>query len=234
MSDTIFTGFPPTTIDFLENLAENNNREWFADNRSAYENDLLAPAVAFVEAVGEALRARFPEIGYDTRTNGSGSLMRIYRDTRFSQDKTPYKTNISGMFWEGDGRKTEAPAFGFQLTPEGMGLMAGMFGFSKPQLAAYRAAVLDEDLGPRLEEAAAGVLAAGPYELAGKEYKRVPRGFDADHPRAEWLLYKGLWVHTRRPLKKEQVEAPDLEAQVVDHFEKMAPIQRWLSSALSR
>ena len=141
MSSPEFLCFPRETIRFLADLAENNNKPWFEENRSAYETALLQPAVAFVETLGPQLKNRYPAVQYDTRTNGSGTLMRIYRDTRFSQDKTPYKTNISGLFWEGSDRKAACPAFGFQLTSEGLGLMAGLFGFDKNQLARFREAV---------------------------------------------------------------------------------------------
>ena len=231
MSSPEFLCFPRETIRFLTDLGENNNKPWFEANRSAYETALLQPAVAFVETLGPALKNRYPAVQYDTRTNGSGTLMRIYRDTRFSQDKTPYKTNISGLFWEGSGRKAACPAFGFQLTSEGLGLMAGLFGFDKNQLARYREAVLDEVLGGELVEAVGAVTTAGPYLVAGKEYKRVPAGFDPDHPRAEWLQYKGLWVHTPHPLPVAQVCEPGLVDLVLDHFQRLAPVQRWLVSA---
>ncbi len=232
MAAPSFSGFPRATIRFLRNLEAHNEKRWFDVHRAEYEADYLAPAVAFVEALGAELRAHFPALHVDPRTNGSGSLMRIYRDTRFSQDKTPYKTSISALFWEGDSRKAECPAFGFQLTPDGLGLMAGLFGFTKGQLARYQQAVLDEETGPALVRAAGDVQAAGPFVLDGQGYKKVPRGFDPAHPRSEWLLYKGLWAHTRDSLPLDQVHAPDLISRCLDSCLKMAPIQRWLVGIL--
>lgn len=134
MTDHSFSGFPAAGLRFLEDLAANNERPWFEANRAVYERELLEPAVLFVAAVGNRLEAIAPNIRFDTRTNGSGSLMRIYRDVRFSKDKRPYKTNISGIWWEGAGKKTVSPGFGFQLEASGMSLIAGQFGFSKEQL----------------------------------------------------------------------------------------------------
>lgn len=231
--DAPFGGFPQATIQFLAELAENNNKAWFNAHRQRYEAAFLAPGVDFVTAVGQRLQALAPHIQYDTRTNGSGSLMRIYRDTRFSQDKTPYKANLAGMWWEGEDKKTRSPAFGFQLNSTGMDLMAGMFAFEKAQLAQYREAAADAKLGAALREAVTAVFNAGDYVLAGQHYKRVPRGFDADHPNADLLRHNALYVHLRQPLPVELVTSPRLLDACIDHFQKMAPIQRWLVNTLT-
>lgn len=221
-----FTGFPGAGLQFLQDLGHNNNKQWFEANKQIYQNKLLAPAQAFVLLLGEKLQSISPGIRYDTSTNGSGTLMRIYRDTRFSKDKTPYKTNISGLFWEGAGKKTEHPAFGFQLTAERIGLMTGIFGFPKPMLAAYREAVLDENSGTQLQDAITAVTQNGQYVVLGEHYKRVPKGFDPEHPRAELLRYNGLYAH---PVQvKADLTSPNLVDICLTHFQKMAPIHQWL------
>ena len=227
-----FTGIPATGLNFLKDLAENNNREWFEANKHIYQDHLQAPTLAFIVELGERLKAISEDIHYDTRTNGSGSLMRIYRDTRFSKDKTPYKTNITLMFWEGDGKKTENPGFGLRYDLDGAGLMVGMHGFPKPTLSAYREAVLDDQLGEELVAAVEKVKKAGDYTIGGEHYKRVPRDLPADHERADWLRYAGLYAYS------PQITVDDLtSSRLVDkcfaQFEKMAPIQRWLVNALN-
>lgn len=224
---TTFKGFPPATLQYLQDLADNNNREWFEANRERYEKDLLEPAVAFVAALGARLQAISPGLRVDTATNGTGTLARIYRDTRFSPDKTPYKTHLSGMFWEGPGKKTENPAFGFQVSPQGMGLMAGMFAFPKKVLAAYQEAVADQALGSELEASLKQVQAHGPYVLQGEQYQRVPGGFPAEHPRADLLRYKGLYFMAPA-LSPEQVTSSQVVPLVFQHFERLAPLQQWL------
>lgn len=226
-----FEGFPKTGLKFLSDLAENNDKVWFTENKARYQEHLLKPATTFIEEIGSQLQKGNADISYDTRTNGSGSLMRIYRDTRFSKDKTPYKTNISGMWWQGVGKKTEHPAFGFQLEAKSMKLMAGMFAFSKEQLELYRNAILDDKSGKKLTD----ILAAlgDDYTLNEPHYKRVPRGFDAEHPRAHLLQYNALYAFPKKDLAATLVKSPDLVSTVLEHFEALTPLQQWLVKELS-
>ena len=149
MSD--FPGFPSETQAFLNDLRENNTREWFTANKQRYDDAVKAPAVAWVGAMGARLRDIDADVVVDLRTNGSGSLMRAARDTRFSKDKSPYKVNIAMMWWHGSGKKMQHPAFGMEITPDEAGLMAGMFYFPKPMLEAYRQAVLDDGMAAALD-----------------------------------------------------------------------------------
>lgn len=226
-----FTGFPAEAIQFLHDLAANNERPWFEANKEIYLRAVQGPAVMLVAALGERLRAHFPEISYDTRTNGSGSLMRLHRDTRFSADKSPYKTNVAMMFGAPGAAKMASPGFGLQLTPERVELIAGTFAFAPEALAAYRTAVLEEAAGAQLEQAAARVRAAGAYTIAGAGYKRVPAGLPADHPRAEWLKYKGLHVFAPH-VTLEEAQTPALVEIAMAHFLAMAPVWQWLMRAL--
>ena len=224
-----FAGFSPEALKFLSELAQNNNREWFQANKRRYQDVLQQPAVAFVEAMGERLKTLSPTIHLDLSTNGSGNLMRINRDTRFSEDKSPYKTAIAGMFWEGAGKKTENPAFGFHMESDGMRLMAGMFQFPKLMLTAYREAVDDEKLGNELIQRVEVVKAKGNYVINGEHYKTVPRGYPADHPRVEWLRYNALYASYDGgipPAILINAEAVDI---IFKHFSDMAPIQQWLA-----
>jgi uncharacterized protein (TIGR02453 family) len=232
ITNVAFNGFSAEGIHFLRDLAENNNKPWFEANKDIYLTAVQAPAVALVATLGAQLHERFPEIHYDTRTNGTGSLMRIYRDTRFSADKSPYKTNVAMMFTSGQAGKMAAPGFGLQLTPERVDLVAGLFDFAPPVLATYRAAVLDDDLGAQLEQAAAAVRNAGDYTISGEGYKRVPAGVPADHPRAGWLKYKGLHVFAP-PIAIEVAQTPALVEVALAHFVAMAPVQQWLVRMLA-
>ncbi|RMF76896.1 MAG: DUF2461 domain-containing protein [Chloroflexi bacterium] len=223
----IFNGFPEAGIEFLQQLAENNNREWFEAHKSEYITYLREPAQLFVVALGEKLQAISDGIHYDTRTNGSGSLMRINRDIRFSKDKTPYHTYVTAMFWQGAGKKTEHPAFGFRFSTDEVGLMAGMHHFSKPMLAAYRDAVVDDKLGPALEAAIEKVTQAGEYTIGGEHYKRVPRGYDAEHPRADLLRYAGLHAFTTS-FDRAALTSPTLVDVCFEHCRNMSPLFEWL------
>lgn len=213
-------------------LRENNRREWFAGNRGRYEEFVKAPALHWVSAMGERLKSIDGEIVVDTRTNGSGCLMRAARDTRFSKDKSPYKVNVAMMWWRGGGKKTQRPAFGMQITPDDAGLMAGMFHFAKPMLDAYRGAVLDEALGEELASMAKSIEAAG-YQLSGSHYKTAPRGFDKNHSRVEWLRYKALYAG-RHDIPPSLITGPRLIEVCFEHFSKLSPIYHWLVRAQER
>jgi uncharacterized protein (TIGR02453 family) len=225
-----FTGFPAQGVQFLRDLRDNNNKEWFEEHKSSYVELVQQPAIALVAALGQQLQSKFPDIQYDTRTNGSGSLLRPYRDTRFSADKTPYKTNVAMIFTPAGQKKMETPGFGLQISPEEVEVMTGIFQFTKPQLEAYRAAVLDERLGRTLQETVRDFPGKG-YRLDGKTYKRVPTGFDAGHPRAEWLKFSGLYAYPA-PLSLELAEGPELVTSLMMHFEHMAPLREWLKQVL--
>lgn len=227
MSEAAFNGFPPEGLQFLADLGENNDRDWFDARKQVYLDNIVAPAVAFVETMGERLRFISPHVQYDTRTNGQGSLMRIYRDTRFSEDKSPYKTWVGIRFWEGGGKASQNPGFFFGFDATAGGLHVGMHGFDKSMLAAYREAVGGDKLGSELEAALEAVRGAGPYEVNGEHYKRVPRGFDPDHPRADLLRYNTLYVSSPG-IAPAVLSSAGLVDVVVDHCEKMAPVQQWL------
>jgi len=221
-----FAGFSQSTQQFLQDLRDNNNRDWFIENKKAYEATVKKPAITWVQAMGTRLQDIDEQLVADTRTNGSGSLMRMARDTRFSKDKTPYKTNIAMLWWRGAGKKTEHPAFGIQISPDDAGLMTGMHGFPKPMLEAYRQAVVDDALGEALLEAVQTVEANG-YEVMGKHYKTTPRGFEKDHPRAEWLKYNALYTHAI-DITWDTLMSDTLVNFCFNHFQKMAPIYQWL------
>jgi uncharacterized protein (TIGR02453 family) len=188
---------------------------------------LLEPAQAFVFGLGRRLQTLAPDIRIDTRTDGTGVLMRIHRDTRFSQDKTPYKTTVSGLFWEGQQKKTESPAFGFQMEATGMDLMAGIFQFPPTMLTAYRSAVVNNDLGTELEHILTNLRATGEYQIAGEHYKRVPSGYDPNHRRANLLRYAGLYALSPH-ISVNDLLKPDLLDICYVHFQQMASVQHWL------
>ena len=217
----------PKLFDFLKDLAANNEREWFNANKQTYIDQLQTPAQDLVIALGTRLQAISPEIVFDTRTNGTGSLMRIYRDTRFSKDKTPYKTNVSMSFWEGPSKRDSYSGFFLRVEPVGLSLFTGGYNFGKETLAAFRTAVAADGTGPELRAAIAQVEAAGDYTVGNEHYKRVPRGFDPEHPQADLLRYNGLYAYTEH-IAADGLTSPDLVEICYEHFAKMAPLHHWL------
>lgn len=227
MTDKHFPGFPEESICFLRDLEQNNNRDWFEANRDRYERYYLDPASRFVTTLGAELQRLSPGIHYDSRANGQGSIMRIHRDTRFSKDKSPYNVSLRLLFWEGSGKKLECPAFFLRVAPEGINLYAGMYLFPKPFLEAFRASVLDETTGNELAGIVSALNASAPYRVDGERYKRVPQGYEADHPRAELLKYKGLHAEAV-DLDPGMIHAAEFASTCLEHCQKMLPLHSWL------
>jgi len=225
-----FSGFPKRGLQFLNDLSENNNRDWFEAHKSEYQTYLLEPAQAFVAALGTKLQT-IAKVHYDTRTDGSGTLMRIYRDTRFSKNKEPYKISLGGKFWNSERKKSEGPSFGFHLNANGIGLMAGMFDFSPPILQAYRDAVANDELGSTLEEILDSLIRVGNYEINGEHFKRVPTGYDSNHKRSKLLRHNAFYVHIKE-IGLDALETPKLVEKCFEHFNNMKPVYKWLDDVI--
>ena len=185
-----FTGFSKETLDFFSRLKKNNTKKWFEANRSIFDKYVMAESELFVLALGERLREFAPEINAIPKTDKS--IFRIYRDVRFSKEKHPYKTHLAILFWEGNRKKTECPGFYFHLEPNRLFLAAGVHIFTPDLLAIYRDAVVDKKQGLDLEKALKKINANKKYQLGWEKYKKIPRGYDADHPRAALLRMGGL------------------------------------------
>ena len=226
-----FDGFRTELITFLKELGANNNREWFQAHRSDYENYLLEPAREFVLAMGECL----PKLGENIHAEPKihGSIFAINRDTRFSSDKTPYKTYVDLWFWQGNGPSRERPGYFFRLMPESLVLGAGMHGFSPAALERYRQAVVDPARGAKLEAVAEALNKQAGVELGGRTYKRVPAGLPADHSRADWLRHSSLYAASELALPAaDKVFSDQLPGLCFEHYARFAPLQQWLVDLL--
>jgi uncharacterized protein (TIGR02453 family) len=228
MSSSPFMGFPQETTQFFDDLKANNNKVWFTDHKPDFERYVINPARGFVVAMGKKLKAIAPQVNADPRVNKS--IFRIYRDTRFSKDKTPYKTNLGLWFWVGEGAKFENPGYYFHLDAHNLMVGGGLHNFAKPILKAYRQAVVDPKLGPELAQAVVEVAKKG-YDFGQKTYKRVPRGFDPEHKNAELLLYSGLTAGKEFGLPDE-LYSPNIVDFCLGHYQCMAPIVNWLQTMI--
>ena len=226
---TEFRGFPPEAVTFLSDLSRNNKKTWFDVHKGDYERFLLEPARDFTEAMGERLTEIAPGIVAEPRVNGS--IFRIYRDTRFSRDKTPYKTHLGIFLWEGQGPKMECPGFYFHLEPPNLMLGGGIHIFSKPLLEEFRRSVTHPQHGPKLAGAVARVSKS--LNIGGLHYKKVPRGQDPEHPFAQFLLFNGLTAWTEGPIP-EALYGPGILDNCFEAFRKMMPIHEWLGEMAER
>ncbi len=221
---TAATHFPPATLAFLAGIAAHNDKAWFEANRPLYEAGLVAPAKAFVLAVGPLLRAISPEVHFEPKVNGS--ISRINRDVRFTKDKRPYKDHLDLWFWHGDQRAWDQPGFWFRLTADKVYLGSGMHGFDKPMLDSFRQSIIHPRSGRALLAALAEVRASGDYGIGGKTRKLMPRGFETEADRSEYLLYEGLYASAEMPAAAAL--EPDFAERCVAHFRNTWPVARWL------
>jgi uncharacterized protein (TIGR02453 family) len=225
-----FSGFPPEGVQFLIQLRQNNNREWFRAHQQDYEQYLLEPARVFVVAMGDRLAPLAPGIHADPRTDQS--IFRIHRDTRFSPDKSPYKTHLGIFFWEGPSPKMNSSGLYFHLEPPNIMVGVGNHHFPDEQLPRYREAVIDPERGPALETAIQAGLSSGRYTLGGPYYKRVPKGYDPAGPRSALLLYNSMWMG-------QESDIPEVlyTAGFVDYclqvFRDLLPLQRWIMDVMA-
>ena len=227
-----FNGFPREALDFLSELEANNSREWFNSHRAEYDELIVTPAQDFISALGERLASEIDGIVYDTRAGGSGSLMRIYRDVRFSKDKTPYHTNVRMLFWHEEGHRTGGPGFFMGFGPREGGFYSGQYRFDKSTLEAYRAAVDDEGQGEELLDLISRVEGTG-CRIGGETYKRVPRGYDQDHVRSRLLRHSGLYAYAEG-IDSGILLGPDAVETCLGHFMVMSPVVIWLVELAQR
>ena len=138
-----FRGFDRSLLEFLEILQANNNRDWFTQNKNVYERDVLDPCLAFISAMSEPLEDIAPHFRAVPKRTG-GSLMRIYRDTRFARDKRPYKTNVGIQFRHELGKDVHAPGYYFHIDPREVFLGVGTWKPASPALAAIRGHIAEK------------------------------------------------------------------------------------------
>ena len=219
--------FEITLFQFLEELSTNNNRPWFQENKFRYEQHVLEPSLAFIRAFAPRLKKISPFFTADDRRVG-GSLMRVYRDTRFGADKTPYKTNVGIQFRHEMGRDVHAPGFYVHIAPEECFLAVGMWRPDSAALKAVREAIVERpDVWKR---AVRGKRFRETFELSGESLKRPPRDFPADHPLVEDLKRKSFIGI--RDVTEGDVLDPEFLDDVANSFTAARPLMRFLCEAL--
>lgn len=229
MSVNDFSGFRPAALRFLRDLARNNRREWFVAHREIYELELQQPLLALLDDLDVRLASLAPELASDRKR----SVFRIYRDIRFSKDKSPYKTHVA--FWVGhralggSGPVVHGGAgIYFHLEPGESIIAGGMWMPPAPALARIRVALVDDLAG---FEAARRRLRPTFGELSEEAVlKRPPRGFGPDHPAARWLRYRSFTAS--RPVAAADLRRADLPDRLARQYKPIIPLVRWLNTAL--
>ena len=179
--------FGPELFEFLEDLKQNNDRGWMAENKDRYEAFVKAPMVRFIEDLAPRLEKISPRFVADPRANG-GSMFRIHRDTRFSKDKSPYKTQASAQFRHEAGKDVHAPGFYLHLEPDNVFFGVGIY-HPKPAIAQTLREAIVERPGV-WKKATRSKAFTSRFVLDGEVLKRRPKSLPEDHPFAEDLLRK--------------------------------------------
>ncbi len=226
MEKSSFNGFKAETLQFFSMLEHNNNKEWFKGNKSFYTERVLDPAKSFIIEMGSSLSKLYPTLYWGTQANGSGSLMRIYRDVRFSKDKRPLKENLGIIFPLREGKKVEQPCFYFHIDTSSSFFYGGQHRFSKEILERYREAVADEKKGKELVLILQRLSDVGYTLMEEPHYKRVPREYDKDHPRERLLRQVGLGIGYN--LKEEDLLGSELISDCLQFAHLIQPLMSWL------
>jgi uncharacterized protein (TIGR02453 family) len=231
-----FSGFRPEAIQFLADLAQHNERAWFQPRKADYERLLKEPLEAMIADLAIALEQR----GVPMLADPKRAPFRIYRDTRFSKDKSPYKTNVGATFpWIGTGSEAARPggdheerAHGnggyFHFQPGEMYVGGGMWHMERETLSRFRQAVLEDPDRVRAALEEPRFVATFGDARGHEELRRVPPGFPADHPLAHMLRWKDVVFGHR--LADADVLSPDLPVRLADAYAAATPVFRFLAA----
>lgn len=218
--------FTDDTLAFLRSLRDNNDRDWFRAHRTAYETHVRNPMVAVITRMAADLPAFAPELVASPRI----SMYRIYRDTRFSPDKSPFKTQVAALFPHRALSRHGGAGLYFHVASDHVLVGGGVYAPDSRQLHQIRTHVAEQTTRFRtIVESAAFRRHFG--TVAGDRLKRVPRGFDADHPAADYLRLRQFLAGSERPAAF--ATRPRFYGSLRRLFESLVPFIRFLNEALT-
>jgi uncharacterized protein (TIGR02453 family) len=221
------TYFDAAGFRFLRDLAKNNNREWFNAHKAQYEQTVRDPFLRLIGDLAEPLAKISPHFRADPRPSG-GSMFRIYRDTRFANDKTPYKTWLGARLFHERNRQVHAPLFYVHIQPGGCFAGGGLWHPEPPALKRIRDFLVDNPA--TWKKAVRSKRFRERFELGGESLSRLPSGFDAQHELIDDLKRKDF-VATAEFTDAEAM-SPRLKPLLVDAFKGIAPMVDYLCAAL--
>jgi uncharacterized protein (TIGR02453 family) len=215
--------FSKETFRFLKDLKKNNDRDWFKENKKRYEEHLRDPSLRVIAAFAPELKKISPHFMATPR-----SLFRIYRDVRFSKDKSPYKTHLGLHFRHDRSKDAHAPGYYLHVEPGGAFLGIGIWHPDGPALRVIREHIVENPAAWKGAKSSKAFKAG--FELAGDRLKRPPRDFDADHPLIEDLMWKDYIGVAELP--DAFVLDPKLPKALATRFKAGTPFMRFLCEAL--
>ncbi len=172
-----FKGFSKKGIKFLKDLSKNNTKVWFEDHRDIYENKIKNITESYVQEMGETLQILVPSINFSPKV--SKSLFKIYRDVRFSKDKTPIKSKIGILFWQGTGHRMQSSSFYMHFDKDEYFIASGIRNFKQPLLKTFREYLKNDEKREELHNILEDIKAKG-YDLPEAKFKRLPRGISKE------------------------------------------------------
>jgi uncharacterized protein (TIGR02453 family) len=224
---TEFAGFPADFFRFFKQLKKNNNREWFNENKTRFQESVLEPMSMFIVAMQPRLMKISGHYVADPKIHG-GSMFRIYRDTRFSKDKTPYKTHAACQFRHEAGKDAHAPGFYVHIDTDQVFFGGGIWTPPSPKLNKIRDFIADNARSwARIKNARKVVDVGG---IQGDSLKKAPRGFNEEHVHIEDLKRKSFYVMTET--SPESAAKPGFVDEVTEGFTRAAPLNRFICDAL--
>lgn len=218
--------FSAASLQFLNQLAQNNSREWFKEHQDVYENTVRTPALRFIEQMQPSVLAISSKLTAVPKKVG-GSLMRPQRDSRFSKDKTPYKTNVGIQFRHFQGKDVHAPGLYLHIAEEGCFIAAGIW---HPESKALNAIRMCIDENPNAYQDALKTLQSHGFIMDGDSLIRPPKGFDKTHPLLEELKRKDFIAV--KNIDFEELCKPDAINFCAEQFQHCAPLMAYLCFAL--
>jgi uncharacterized protein (TIGR02453 family) len=225
MKRQTFSAFPKEGLQFLRLLKRNNNREWFQRHKGIYESHVKAPMHNLIEALGRDFQTFAPEFVASPKV----SAYRIHRDTRFAKDKSPYKTHIAASFPHAALGKHEGAGLYLHISSSEMFIGGGLYMPLPEDLQVLRSHIAENPRGfERIVRGAAFRRMFG--SIHGEQLTRVPRGFPADHPAADYLKYKQFLAS--RTLQPEIATSPEFYKTVVETFHGLLPFIRFLNEPI--
>ncbi len=219
--------FTRDTFHFLDELKAHNNKEWFEANRERYEKSARQPMLRFISDLGPRLGKLAPKVQADPRPVG-GSMLRIFRDVRFSKDKTPYKTNLAAHFGHEDGTDEATPAFYLHIAPGDCVAGAGIWHPAPAALAKIRDAIVAHS-GDWKKVTSRNDFGSA-CGMMGESLARAPKGYDPNHPFVEDLKRKDFGM--RLELTEKQVCSPEFLDTYVAACRSMLPFVKFLAKAV--
>ncbi len=217
-----FPGFSPAAVGFLRDLAKHNDRDWFTPRKTIYDEQLRLPMIELVRAVHGEMLSFAPQYVSEP----AKCVFRIYRDTRFSKDKTPYKQHVAASFWRNGMEKNVGAGYYFSISPKEIEIAGGLYSPDPASLLAVRQRIADSTAA--FEKTLRPRKLLG--DLQGQMTTRAPKGFSPDHPAIELLKRKQYCFFIM--MDPALATSPKLFSEIVTRFKAMTPFIEFLNAPL--